>query len=306
MASDEQGNTLATAIGHGSNIHEIGVLPASQLILELVRRTLQKAGLPPRLPAISAAACIAGIDTEESCAQTRSALEAGTPAAIWRVENDSLAAWTAAFPDGRGGIVVVSGTGAMALARNGLNQARAGGWGAELGDPGSGYNLGRSALIAVLSAADGMGQPTTLSAAILAHLGLPRPHHLIDHVHFGMRHTDIAGLAPLVLDHAERGDRVAVQIATSVARSIIKLAIAAGTTAGLDLSRPAPFALLGGLADNDYFTTLVETLIIDSGEPLAWRPVQNQPVLGAVRLAMQATNAESHQILGASCRGTHQ
>jgi N-acetylglucosamine kinase-like BadF-type ATPase len=308
LASDEQGNTLAVATGPATNIHELGIVAASQLILELLERTLQEAGLTHGVPAISAAACIAGIDTDESRTEMRTALEAGTPVATWRAESDSLAAWAAAFPGGSSGIVAVSGTGAIALARNGTKEARAGGWGAELGDPGSGFNLGRSALIAVLSAADAMGPTTTLGPAILAHLGLTRPHQIIDHVHFAMRHTDIAALAPLVLDHAERGDVVAVQISESVARSIIRTAVAAGNTVGLNWSRPAPFALLGGLANNHYFARLVETLITDAGEPLAWRAVHNEPVVGAVRLAMQAAHTPSNLALvaPASERRTNQ
>jgi N-acetylglucosamine kinase-like BadF-type ATPase len=287
LARDHQGNTLGDVTGPASNIHEIGVRAASKLILALVQRTLHSAGMTRGVPTISAAACIAGIDTEEARLQTRTELQAGTPLATWRVENDALAAWMAAFPEGRRGIVAISGTGATALARNGTNEARAGGWGAELGDPGSGYDMGRRALMAMLRAADGIGPPTSLSPAILAHLGLIRPHQIIDHVHFTMRPTDIAALAPLVLEHAERGDAVASEIAEAVARSIITIAAGAGARIGLGQSRPAPFALLGGLANSQFFATLVETLIADTGERLAWQRVKNEPVIGAIRLAMQ-------------------
>lgn len=287
LASDRQGNTLGEATGPASNIHELGVRAASQLILALVEEALDSAGITNGAPPISGAACIAGIDTEEARALTRTALEAGTPIANWRVENDALAAWAAAFPDADRGIVAISGTGATALARSGSTEARAGGWGAELGDPGSGYDLGRKSLIAILRSADGIGPSTTLSSAILSHLGLARPHQVIDHVHFAMRHTDIAALAPLVLDHAERGDGVAHHIAKTVAESIITMAVAAGDSIGLGQTEPTPFALLGGLAKSRYFGTLVEGLIAETRRPLAWKHVNNEPVIGAVRLAMQ-------------------
>lgn len=82
--------------------------------------------------------------------------------------------WAARFAvDGRVGLTVDAGTGAMARgwSKDGRT-AGASGWGATLGDEGSSYWIGMKAMRAVLHSFDGRSKPTMLSEPILAHLGL--------------------------------------------------------------------------------------------------------------------------------------
>jgi N-acetylglucosamine kinase-like BadF-type ATPase len=109
------------------------------------------------------------------------------------------------------GIALLAGTGSLAFGRNQLGQeARAGGLGPVIGDPGSGFALGRRALRAVLAEHHEDDSPTQLTQLLLNHLGCKRPRELLQR--FAWEKTqpsEIASLAELVLLAAENGDAVA-------------------------------------------------------------------------------------------------
>ncbi len=86
------------------------------------------------------------------------------PSAI--VTNDAVTAHLGAL-GGSPGVVVVAGTGAIALAAD-ERAARADGWGTRLGDDGGGYWIGRAGLAAALRAHDGRrgGSPDLLARAV--------------------------------------------------------------------------------------------------------------------------------------------
>jgi N-acetylglucosamine kinase-like BadF-type ATPase len=109
-------------------------------------------------------------------------------------------------------VVLIAGTGSIAWARlpDGT-LLRAGGLGPLLGDHGSGFDLGFSALRAVGLSLQGLGPSTTLVDRLLARLGvsgedLPRWAQTA-------RPAEVAALAPDVLDAAAEGDGVARRIA---------------------------------------------------------------------------------------------
>src|SRR4030042_1026984 len=91
----------------------------------------------------------AGAGREEERLALEAALEALRIAPRVHVTTDGAIALQSAFGD-TAGIVLIAGTGSIAWARlPGGETARVGGLGAVLGDPGSGYDLGRAALRAV-------------------------------------------------------------------------------------------------------------------------------------------------------------
>jgi N-acetylglucosamine kinase-like BadF-type ATPase len=149
--------------------------------------------------------------------------------------------------DGTVGVALIAGTGSIALGRNAQGEARrAGGWGHVLGDEGSGYAMGRSALQAAMRAADGRGEATTLLPAILQEWGLDEASDILTRVYPEADKAVIAGLSSLVLRAAEAGDEVAGGIVREAAE---ELALAATTVAhALGFGSAAfPLALGGGL-----------------------------------------------------------
>lgn len=119
--------------------------------------------------------------------------------------------------EGRG-VLVISGTGAMAIGEDEGGRTRvAGGWGRLSDDEGSGYYIGISGIRASLRSADGIASDTLLLNEALNFYGCRRPRELID-VFYGEDEPNIAGFSKAVSVCAEKGDPIAREILLSAAR----------------------------------------------------------------------------------------
>src|SRR3954464_5873416 len=104
---------------------------------------------------------------------------------------------------GQPGIVLHGGTGSFVAAR-GLDGALhyAGGLGWRFGDAGSGYDIGRRAIVRALLEAQNCVAPSSLGALVCEHAGLSRGAEAHAITHFFYHHAEpnrmIAGLAPAV------------------------------------------------------------------------------------------------------------
>jgi len=102
------------------------------------------------------------------------AIQAAFPSARVTVLNDVDAAHLGAFA-GQAGILILSGTGSMAWARDSAgNPSRSGGWGDIIGDEGSSYWIGRRALNLASQSLDGRSPPTALVDLLFDHLQIDR------------------------------------------------------------------------------------------------------------------------------------
>jgi N-acetylglucosamine kinase-like BadF-type ATPase len=193
------------------------------VVRDAVRDAIGDAGAAP--PVARLVAGLAGAGRPDARDAARSALEATGVAMAVEVRGDSEIALDDAFDSGAG-ILVVAGTGSMALGRAAHGrQARAGGWGVVLGDEGSGWWLGIQGLRAVARAADGRGPATILTGILLDALSLPDAAAMITRVDAASK-GEIAALAPLVLRAAEDGDGLARQLADDAARELAAAALA--------------------------------------------------------------------------------
>ena len=118
------------------------------------------------------------------------------------------------------GVLVISGTGAMALAEDSDGRILvAGGWGRLTGDEGSGYEIGLCGIRAALRAADGVAPPTILTEAVLTHFGCSAPRDLIG-AFYGESEPDVAGFARCVADCAAAGDETARAILANTSQTL--------------------------------------------------------------------------------------
>lgn len=130
------------------------------------------------------------------------------------------------------GVAVVAGTGATAWAvrdDDGRQQVF-GGWGALLGDEGSGYALGLAGLRAAVRACEGRAEaPTELYPAVRAHFGLAEASFREDLVCLAYRkpltRAEIAALTPVVTQLAAAGDALAAQLTAQTAADLAALAL---------------------------------------------------------------------------------
>jgi N-acetylglucosamine kinase-like BadF-type ATPase len=199
-----------------------------------------------------------------------------------RVTTDGVIAMEAAFPGGRPGIVVMAGSGSIAYGRTepGGRLRRAGGLGWRMGDEGSGYWLAREALAAVGRARDGRADPTGLSDQLMAAVGVASLDELV-RWSVSASPTEVAALAPPILDAATGRDPLALRLVDDAAGELAALVGALrprGRSMGL--------ALGGGLlsAESPVRHTLVR-MLRDSEPTLTVRDEPVDPPVGALRLA---------------------
>jgi N-acetylglucosamine kinase-like BadF-type ATPase len=147
------------------------------------------------------------------------------------------------------GACIICGTGSACFLRRGREILRIGGWGYLLDSGGSGYDMGRDALEAVLRAYDGRGDATVLSELLAQRLGGPVHTRISEIYREGKPY--IAACAPSVFEAARRGDAVAEAILDRNARRLAEYAEAAWRHLTADGRIPPatlPVVMGGGVA----------------------------------------------------------
>lgn len=220
--ADEQGRVLARALTGPSNPLKVGFDAAQRELLRAARLTIRRARLKAQnLHAVCVG--LAGVDRPPVHRRLLAWLRKFIPAHHHCLTSDAAIALQAALGDSAG-IVVISGTGSIAYARDERGRvSRSGGWGVPFDDTGSGYDLGRKAIMAALRDLDGRGEPTILGRRIRRALGLPE---LALVVLKPLTPQKIASLFPLVLEAARRGDFVAQRLLEEAGHDLGELALA--------------------------------------------------------------------------------
>lgn len=190
------------------------------------------------------------------------------------------------------GCILIAGTGSICYGRNDAGEtARSGGWGHLLDDCGSAYALGREALAAALRTEDGRMAGNALHNAVMAHLGAKEPADIIRFAYYGTGgKADIAALAPLILDCADRGDPVSLEILRAQSRELKAMVQAAASRLGLECPK---LALLGGLLERDnVYSRLLREALADTADLV---PPAHDALWGAAEMATKRWAAEKRR-----------
>jgi len=275
----EGADVLVRADGPGAAVRPGRALASAGMIAEVVRRALAGVGrLSGDVLLVGAAG--AGRDPERS--ELAKALRVENLAERVVVTTDIELSLAGAFERGPG-IVVSAGTGSIAVGRDAKGaHRRIGGYGWQMGDEGSGYAIGRAALGAVSRAHDGRSPRTALSDRVLSATRSPDFDSLVRWA-ASASPSELAGLAPHVLEVAAQGDPLAQGIADYAARELSQLAICLLPL--LETEPPIGVALTGGLLAED--RPLRRSVLARLGEEAGLRPIEIpvDAVLGALRLA---------------------
>ena len=277
LAEDER--VLIRLSAPGAAVRAGRALVSSSRIAAAVRTALAQAG---KLEADVLVAGVAGAGREPARTELRDGLRSERIATRVIVTGDLDIAFEAAFGDGPG-IVVISGTGSVAMARLPDGTARrSGGLGWQMGDEGSGYAIGRAALEAIGRANDGRGPATALAARALVITRLPDFDSLVAWSTTAQP-GEVAMLAPAVMEAAAHGDAAAEAIAAQAADGIAGLveSLAAQFPAGA----PIPLALAGGALSPNRPLGLRVTQRLESSGRFAIRAEPVDPAEGALRMA---------------------
>jgi glucosamine kinase len=251
---------LETAAQNCSNAAEAAIADAARIETGLRRNQIAAWGLG-----------LAGVRREGDAVMMRAYL-APLIGRVFILDHDAAAAQSGAFGGGPG-IVLSGGTGAICFGIDAHGERFfADGWGALLGDEGSGYWMGQQALRAVCRAADGRGPRTHLTGPVLDQLEVRDCDALVQLVYSPTFTRDrVAKLAQIVFDSAAAGGQVAIKIreeaATHLGSAItaVTRAILARERERTEPNQPTPLeisiTLRGGLFDDDYFRAAVGYII---------------------------------------------
>jgi len=279
--ADANGTVLVRAEGGPGAVRPGGAAAAAERIRATCADAMGKAFREVRGDVLVVGA--AGAGREEERLALEAALEALRIAPRVHVTTDGAIALQSAFGD-TAGIVLIAGTGSIAWARlPGGEMARVGGLGAVLGDPGSGYDLGRAALRAVGLALEGRGPRSALADTLLRRLHVRDLDELVRWAAAADVPT-VAALAADVLAAAAGADGVANAIADAGADELARHVGALAGRFGRDA--PLQVALGGGLlARSEEYRKRVAARVLADVPAAEIRPEAVDAVLGAIHLA---------------------
>jgi N-acetylglucosamine kinase-like BadF-type ATPase len=224
------GRVIAESRAGGANLRTHGELAVEKTLHDVIDHVLEGQAVPP------AAVClgIAGVDRGDDAATIRDVMRRLGFRDRTLIVNDALIALVAGAGQPTG-VVLVAGTGSIAYGVNREGFAtRSGGWGPVLADEGSGYWIGRRALVAIMRHADGRGPRTALTPMVLETLGLSQPDDLVNEVYEGAeRRQLVAALGPLVETARAAGDAVAAEILREAAVELVHAAGSVITRLGM-------------------------------------------------------------------------
>lgn len=182
------------------------------------------------------------------------------------------------------GVVVVSGTGAHVLGRNGEATASAGCWGYVLGDQGSGFAFGHKLLQQVIAEFDGRRELTPVSQAVLAALNLQKTEELIPFVY--QKNLPVQAIASLTQLLSQEVLRPHVMpYIQELIRALLEAFGAVVRRLSLADTTPLPVALVGGVLKQEFIAQeFVKELAKAFPNAVAQIPPQSN-VWGAIKLA---------------------
>ena len=196
LAADERGRLLGYGFGGPVNTNYV---PRHEA-LESLNRAIQAALAEARLQGEQIETLCISAPIEPGVVEE--VMDSLRLRHVIRAAEGETPRWAARFwIDGRVGVTVDAGTGSLARgwAADG-RESSAGGWGATLGDEGSGYWISLQAMIAVLQAHDGRIENTSLTSAVFEHFGMSDAVDMVFRATLGLVQEESAAQVGVVHD----------------------------------------------------------------------------------------------------------
>jgi glucosamine kinase len=278
---DEHGTIVARHLAPGCNPNVAGPLQARALLGEALASLLAAAGALPDGGVVATHLYMAG-----NPAFWRTYADELTGFGRVHTGPDSLPVLELAT-DGDPGLAIHAGTGSFIAARDRDGAVHyAGGLGWRLGDPGSGYDIGRRAIARALLELQGWAPPSALGPSFRTYAGVEPADaaSLTRHVY---THPEanrfIAGFTPTVLRLANEGDAAAARLATE---SALDLMAQARTVAG-QLFEGVPFDRIRAGLSGHILSQPFLRKALEEAAPFPIRPITEAPIEGVRRLLVR-------------------
>ena len=272
-----QGELRAQAVLPTAHPAQVGLDGMARRLSEGVAEVLAQGGVEPDGAVCSFGLAGYGPGRERPIEQ---ALDEAFPNVSKVVLSDAEIARLGAL-GGRDGILLIAGTGSIAVGKISGAYRRAGGWGRAFGDEGSGYWIGRRGLEVASKQADGRRPRTSLLKAVCLELGVEEPCGLVAAVQSA---TDerrlIASIVPVLGDLAAQGDPDALEIFGAAGRELAQL-----VNALVDGCMPVPCSWAGGVFERG--AVIMEPLRAAASEGIEWVEPMAEPIWGAYLAARE-------------------
>jgi N-acetylglucosamine kinase-like BadF-type ATPase len=194
---------------------------------------------------------------------------------------------------GRAGIVQICGTGSSTFGINHAGEGwRTGGWGKTISDEGSGYWLGVQAMRSAVRAFDGRDSETLLLPRVLDHLQIDHINDIYQPLYInGLTKTDIAKMAPMVMEAALEGDAKAIWLIEQGTGLMAECVEAAARVLGMT-GEPIEVALAGGtFSAGEIFVRPFRQAVEQRLPGSVLVHAEQPPVVGAGILALRMARA---------------
>ncbi len=206
--------------------------------------------------------------------------EKGIKLPLFKVESDARIALEGAF-SGKEGCILIAGTGSIMFGKdkNGIIH-RVGGYGRLIGDEGSGFILGKKGLMAVAKAFDGRGKKTLITKYLKEKHNIDSPENLINQIY--KNNFDIPSVAPIVINAAEKRDKVAIKIIYDEIKELILHIKAMKRKLRVDQLN---ISFIGSLITNENIYSIKLRAEIQKMDDVKITEADYLPAMGAILLA---------------------
>jgi N-acetylglucosamine kinase-like BadF-type ATPase len=294
VIADQRGKIIAQHTVGATNPNSVDPSVVGNELRELFNGLKKQGG--SALGELSAVfAGMSGVDRPEDQDLIKKLLQKFLPSEVKLVvDNDGVNALYSGTL-GHPGIVNIAGTGSITFGMNADGRRdRVGGWGYLIGDPGSGYAIGRAALQSVYDSYDGSGEKTSLSGLIKGHFMVDELPNIIQKIYEpGKARKAVAPLSQLVVKAADEGDKVAQGILFNAGKDMakaIKTLLTKLFPKGLNKDQATETALLvltGGVYQrSDLFIPTIQEELQRRGSRVEIILPQVPPVAGALVAAL--------------------
>jgi len=167
----------------------------------------------------------AGVDRPKDVEIYLSALKESGFTCRLEVVNDAEIALVGGNGD-RKDALMIAGTGSIVVGINSDGKiVRSGGWGGLISDEGSGFQIGRLAIAAVMQEYDKVISPTSFTDQLLTHFQLTSPEDFMDLLYLEntLPVDKIASCTPIILEAWVKGDQAAHTIVEGELEKLVRL-----------------------------------------------------------------------------------
>ncbi len=189
---------------------------------------------------------------------------------------------------GRKGALVIAGTGSIVVGIDSKGKiVRSGGWGGLISDEGSGFQIGRHAIAAVMQEYDKVIAPTSFTEKLLTHFQLASPEGFMDLLYLEntIPVNKVASCTPIILEAWAKGDEAACMIVEAELGKLVGLVVGISRQLGSEKFR---LSVAGSLLtkSTDYFGMLKEKLSLVLPQVEISAPLHD-PVFGAIMMGAE-------------------